>query len=248
MIEYDRSSELENQLINLAPDIIFNCAAEIYDESKMYDSNVLLTQRILEHCRNRGTEHLIHFGSSAEYGRKSKPMSERDILEPQTLYEGTKAAATMLCRAYAHSFNVQVTVIRPFSVFGRHEKPHRLFPKLIEAFSKDIPMTLNEGYHDFIYIKDFVRGVNMILNSDRGRSKGDIVNLGSGKQYSNFEVLSFFEDIFNKKGRITANKNFAKPFESRDWVCDTSYAKEKYDFSTDFSLMGGILDLIKQYE
>ena len=104
-------------------------------------------------------------------------------------------------------------------------------------------MILNQGFHDFIYIKDFIRGIDILLNSNI--CGGDIVNFGSGKQYSNFEVYKIFKQITKKQGNITLNDKMVKAFETDVWVCDTNYADKKYNFKTNFSLEDGIKDFIK---
>lgn len=246
--EYDRSFPIEEQLKEIQPDIIINFAAEIYNQEKMFESNLLLTQKILDYCKDNKVEHFLHVGSSSEYGAKDKAMSEKDCPSPRTIYESTKAAATMLCQGYARSYGVQVSIIRPFSVYGHLEKPHRLFPRLIRAFIKNEPMTLNNGYHDFIYIKDFLRGMNNVLLAEKEQSIGDIINLGSGMQYSNFQILCIFKKIFGSKAPITTLENFAKNFETEKWVCDTSYSRSKYSFSPKYSIKEGILDFIEEYK
>ena len=64
------------------PDVIFHLAAEIYDENKMFESNVMLSKKILDYCVTNPVKKLVIFGSSSEYGRKQKPISEQDRLEP----------------------------------------------------------------------------------------------------------------------------------------------------------------------
>lgn len=246
LIEYDRNYEIQEQLLFSKPDVIINSAAEIYKPELMFNSNIVLVQKILEYVRQNKTEHFIQFGSSSEYGKKDRPMSEFDSLNPRNLYEGTKAAATMLCMSYSKCYDLQITIIRPFSVYGKHEKEHRLFPKLAKSFLHGQKMTLNNGYHDFIYIKDFINGVMTILNSPKEKTKGDIVNLGYGKQYSNGEVLRIFEGVLKKTGLVEIDASFAKDFETENWICDTSYVKKRYGFEAKFDLEQGVRDYLNE--
>ena len=148
------SSQGDNMYAKLKefqPDIIYHLAAETSSNDKMVESNILLTHIILEYCRHNPIKKLLVFGSSSEYGRKPTPIKETDILEPQTIYEGTKACATLLSRSYAYTYNITTTVIRPMSVYGPLEKPNKFMSLL---FSKKLKY-LSEAYHDWIYIDDF---------------------------------------------------------------------------------------------
>lgn len=234
-------------ILDKEPNYIVNCAASIYDVQTMFDTNVRLVNDLIEYSKRTNTP-MIQIGSSAEYGKKSHPTREIDTLNPVSFYAGTKAAATMICQSAALEFDLPVVVVRPYSVYGSHEKSYRLFPNLYNAFKNNQPMELSEGYHDFIYIKDFIRGIDNIL-AVAYNNKGDIVNLGSGKQTSNTEVYNYFVEIFGFESKnVTFKKGLSKTFESKTWVCDTTYAKEKYNFETKYSLKDGIIDLIKTNE
>jgi nucleoside-diphosphate-sugar epimerase len=105
-------------------------------------------------------------------------------------------------------------------------------------------MKLFHGYHDFIYINDFVKGIDTIINTDN-KPLGDIINLGSGKQYSNQEVLNLFEQITGRTAPVEVVPSMAKEFESEVWLCNTTYAKERYGFETTYTLEQGIEDFLK---
>lgn len=240
-----RQDNIEDVLKN-KPDAIINCAANIYNKEKIFECNVELVYKLLNYVKDNNCK-MIQIGSSAEYGKKDYPTKETDMLEPRNIYEATKAAATMLCVGIAKEYSLPVVVARPYSVYGKYEKSYRLFPKLLNAFINDIPMNLNQGYHDFIYIKDFIKGLDILLNEKNEKISGDTVNFGSGVQISNFEILNIFENIYNTKPKnITKIDSFGKSFESDIWVCNTQYAKEKYNFLIDFDIKQGIIDLIKE--
>ena len=151
----------------------------------------------------------------------------------------------MLCIGYAKTYNLDIVVARPYSVYGKYEKSYRLFPRLYNAFLNNEPMTLYNGVHDFIYIKDFIKGLDILLNSNKDKICGDIVNFGSGKQYTNFEILDFFKKHLKGNPPISINTNMNKSFESDIWICDTQYSNIKYDFSCDYDIENGIIDYIK---
>lgn len=245
ILTLNRHENIQDKLIK-KPDIIINAAASIYDTNSMFDTNICLVNTILEHTKKHNTK-FIQIGSSAEYGKKLYPSKETDYLDPVTFYAGTKAAASMMCRSVAKEYNLPIFIVRPYSVYGNYEKPYRLFPRLYNAFTTKEQINISEGYHDFIYIKDFIKGLNLFVENDYGSNDyGDIINLGSGIQSSNIDVLQVFTKIFGfVPTNINLNEGFSKSFESKTWVCDIAYSQDKYRFKAEYSLENGILDFIK---
>ena len=243
IFEYARNSNIKNDLNYFKPDVIIHCAAEIYKPENMWDSNICLLKDILDYVKDNINTKLIHIGSSSEYGPVPTAASEKDRINPIDMYQATKGAGTLLCQGYARHYKLDITIARAYSVYGKYEKPHRLFPRLWRSFQIDIPMKLFHGYHDFIYINDFVRGIDIIVKKDN-TLLGDIVNLGSGVQYSNSEVLTLFEQITNKKAPVEVITSMAKEFESDIWLCDTNYARQQYHFETNYTLEEGIKDFL----
>lgn len=229
-----------NLLRQVSPSYIFHTAAELVDESKMFCTNVSLTHAILHYCKNakQSLKRLVIIGSSSEYGRKPEPMAEHMSLEPETIYEGTKAAATMLARSFSISYGIPILIIRPFTVYGPGEKPSKFIPLLLALPDK---VRLSEGAHDYVYIDDFVRILLEIISSCK--SLFDIVNIGTGKQTSNLEVVRTVE-------RITGHIFYmepaqGKPYDSSSWVCDTEYLRTTYGLITNTSLEDGLKSTIR---
>ena len=108
----------------------------------------------------------------------------------------------------------------------------------------DEPMKLFHGVHDFIFIDDFVRGIDILVKTN-DKPLGDIVNFGSGIQYTNLEVLQCFEKVTGHSAPVEYVEQMAKNFESDVWVCDTAYAREKYNFTVEYSLEQGIKEFLK---
>jgi nucleoside-diphosphate-sugar epimerase len=194
---------------------------------------------------NKDTE-LIQIGSSSEYGKKNNPTKECDNFNVSNIYESTKGAATLLCQGYARNYNLPIIIVRPYSVFGRYEKKYRFIPSIIKNILLNENITIYNGNHDFIYIKDFIRGINILLNSNK-KIIGDIVNFCSGIQYSNKEVYETACKIFNKKNTNAIFKNeFLRKQDNLCWIGDSSYAKFQYNFKTEYSLEQGIKDIKKE--
>ena len=236
-----RGDSVVEKLTLFKPDVICHLAMEGLDSDRMVESNILLTHTILEYCRYNRVQKLLVFGSSSEYGCKDHPLTEKDLLEPKTMYEGTKAAATLLSRAYAYTYSIPTVVIRPMSIYGPHEKNFKLITYL---FSNRLKY-LNHANHDWTYIDDFVEATVRIMNY-KDTEVFDIVNVGLGVQRSNQEVVSIAESLMNQHISYTlSDTSFGNGTDSKLWVCDPTYLKTKYGFTPSITLEEGMK---KHYE
>lgn len=241
---YRRDEHLHESLHKFKPDAIINSAAEIYDYQYMFEPNILMVQTILEYVRE--CEQwccVVQIGSSSEYGPTDHSTAEDELLKPVDYYQATKGAATLMCQGWARLHHLPIWIVRPYSVYGPGERPHRLFPRLFRAFNYDEPMTLYQGHHDFIYISDFVRGIDLVLQH-WDLAPGEIVNFGSGIQTSNFDLLDTWTKITGKTDAPVAKvAEMKKAFENNVWVCDTAKSF-KLGFDCEYNLETGIRDFL----
>jgi len=243
IFKHTRDMDVGGNLEYFKPDVIINCAADIYDPEEMFEPNVRWVYECLEYAKHHPNTRMVQIGSSAEYGPLPKPSAETDRINPVDMYQATKGAATLLCQGYARQYKLDISIARPYSIYGKYEKSHRLFPRLWRSYKHNEPMKLYQGFHDFIYIDDFVRGIDILVNRV-DKPLGDIVNFGSGMQYSNFTVSTIFEQISGIIAPIDIVQTMAKEFESSVWICDTAYAEQQYGFKTQTNLKDGIEKLL----
>jgi len=246
VIEYTRGTDIFMMLEVSKPDLIINCAGEIYDTNRMYRTNVDLVEAILEWVKRNPTTRMIQIGSSSEYGPVARPTCEVDPINPQNVYEATKGAATLMCQGYSRQFNLDICVARIYSGYGPYERERRLFPRLYKAFFHNVPMKLYDGVHDFIYIDDFVRGIDMLIREPWPR--GEIVNFGTGIQYTNHAVLQMWEKVTGRTAPVEYIHEFMQAHDTKFWCCDTSYAKMQYRFVAEYSLEDGIRSMIERLQ
>jgi UDP-glucuronate 4-epimerase len=151
------------------------------------------------------------------------------------MYEGTKAAASLLARSYAYTYNIPTVVIRPLSIYGPYEKQHKLMSMI---FSNNL-MYLNGANHDWTYIDDFVEATVRII--DHPSEIFDIVNIGLGVQRSNHEVVQIAESLIGSKIVYKyVNGNLGLGSDSQMWVCDPTHLKTKYGFTPSITLEEGM--------
>lgn len=190
--------KLLEKITRVQPDTIFHLAAygNHYDQNdvdEIFKVNVVGTFNLLQAAAKAGVKCFVNTGSSSEYGRKSKPMKEDMMPETDTMYGATKVAATYLSKAFAKS-GLPVVTVRPFSVYGPGEAEHRFIPTVVRCCLSGETLKLAPGVHDWIYIDDFVRGMITVAKNIKKLS-GQIVNIGSGRQYSNKKVVEEIERI-----------------------------------------------------
>jgi nucleoside-diphosphate-sugar epimerase len=206
------------------PEIIFHLGAELKDNDKMFESNVMLTMKIIEYCAKRRPKLLVLFGSSSEYGYSTKVMAEDDLPNPQTLYAGTKAATAMLAKVWSQQYDIPILYVRPFTVYGEDEKSTKLTQILFQKWKENGVLQLSEGVHDYIYIDDFIDILlkHLVRNHIQ---KFDIVNLGSGVETTNFQFVREFEKVVGHTFKIELKD--AKR-ETEFWCADTKKLQWRY--------------------
>ena len=232
---YKRWMDVGAKLDWLTPDLIVNCAAEIYNPNDMWVPNVDLVKQCLDYQREHSCQ-MIQFGSSSEYGEHNEATKETDPIKATDMYSTTKGIATMLCQTYGQQYGNDVVVIRPYSPYGPGEKPHRLFPRLWRAFKSNEPMTLVNGVHDFCYIDDFVQAVNTIATSDQ-RTPGEIVNVSTSVQTTNHEVYEIFKKITGHAGAVTLKDDWVTP---NVWCANIHKVTNKFGWKPQHTITQGI--------
>lgn len=227
-------------LQDFEPDYIIHSAAEIYKEYEMFDSNILLTYRLLQKARHlKNLKAMIIIGSSSEYGLKDHPIKENEVLEPFHLYAGTKGSASLLALSYAHKYQLPIMIARPFSVYGKYEPKHRFIPTAIKCIKTQWELPVAPGSHDFIHIDDLLDGLFLMLKKPK---VGSIYNLGTGKQYTNMQVVKIIEKITNKKMNYKKVPQM-REFDTDCWVCDNSKAKKELNWEPKINLTWGLKQL-----
>lgn len=236
----DRDTDLCKLLDEFQPEIVFHLGAELKNEQKMFDTNVLLTMTLLEWSKGKPTK-LILFGSSSEYGRSDKKRAETDCPLPDTIYEGTKAATAMISRAWAKTYNVPVTFIRPFTVYGYDEKPTKFTSILVQKWRDHSVLRLSEGMHDYVYIDDFIDAL-LVVAFWSENTPFNLVNIGSGKQTSNSDFVKLFQKEIGYIYPVELVDS-GHGYDSMNWVADNTLLKTKYGVSIG-SIESGIKRLV----
>lgn len=239
-------NKLQKTIQKINPSIITHLAT--YSEygnqktvSKMIETNITGTLNLLMASKNINYDIFINTGSSSEYGIKSKPMSENDTLAPISFYAATKASTTYLCQIFAREYEKPIITLRPFSVYGPYEEETRFIPTIIKAIIENKPIKLTPGQQrrDFIYIKDIVDIYIKTLSYGKKLS-GQILNMGTGIEYTNDEVVRMLFKVTAKKVKVEKGAFPTRLWDTPHWVADISKTRRLLNWKPQSTLFEGL--------
>lgn len=173
--------------------------------------NVDGTLNILKLCQEFGVRKLILASTSSLYAGQPLPFSEElPVNMPISPYAASKKAAEVLAYTYHYLYNIDVIILRYFTVYGPAGRPDMSVFRFIHAVLNDDPLVVyGDGTQrrDFTYIDDIAEGTTRSLSL----SGYEIVNLGSSSPHSLREVISLIEEFTGKKAKVVY-----KPAEKAD--------------------------------
>lgn len=243
-----------------APHIVVNLGAQagvrysIDNPGAYMQSNVMGFFHILEGCRYFPVEHLVYASSSSVYGGNEKiPFSTDDkVDEPVSLYAATKKSNELMAHAYSKLYNIPVTGLRFFTVYGPYGRPDMAYYKFTQKILAGEPIQIyNNGdmYRDFTYIEDIVEGVeNILCNPPAPNGSGvryKLYNIGNNKPE---KLMDFIEALERCLGR-TAVKEFLpmQPGDVYRTYADVGDLMRDYGFKPDTAIEEGLNKFVKWY-
>ncbi len=155
-------------------DIVVNLAAQAgvrysIDHPDVYiQSNIIGFYNVLEACRYQTPKHLVYASSSSVYGGNTKvPFSTDDKVDnPVSLYAATKKSNELLAHAYSKLYNIPITGLRFFTVYGPMGRPDMAYfsftNKLIKGETIEI-FNYGNCKRDFTYVDDIVEGIIKVM-------------------------------------------------------------------------------------
>ena len=207
------------------PDVVVHLAAQAgvrysLENPRAYlDANVIGTLSVLEAARRLKVGHLLMASTSSVYGANtSMPFSETEKADTQlTIYAATKKANESMAHAYAHLWDLPITMFRFFTVYGAWGRPDLALYKFVKAIIENRPIEIynhGEMYRDFTYVEDLVRGIRLLIDVVPERPKngfvpeGDslspvapyrVVNIGNSDKVKLLDFVEAIEDVLGKR-------------------------------------------------
>lgn len=209
------------QNITKGIDIVINLAALIsiphsyIAPSSFISTNLIGTYNILEATKRNNVSKLILTSTSEVYGTAEfVPITEQHPLKAQSPYAASKIAADQLAFSYYKSFDVPVTILRPFNTFGPRQSGRAIIPSIISQLvnkNKFIKIGNLTPTRDFTYVDDTVEAFVLALKKNLS---GEVINIGNQFEISIKGILDIFKKDFNYDFKIIIDKKRVRPKKS----------------------------------
>ena len=251
------------------PNLVIHLAAQagvrysIESPNKYITSNIIGTFKLLEALKKFPPEHTIIASTSSVYGtNKNYPFNENHKCDNQvSIYAATKKSCENLAHTYSHLYNLPITVLRFFTVYGPWGRPDMALFKFTRSIINGTPIDIyNNGnlFRDFTYIDDLVKSIFNLIKvkpNKLSKSKFDsisnvapfrILNIGNQKPIKLKKFISTLENIIGKK----AKKNYVEMQKGDVYYThsDTKLLKELIGFVPSTRLEDGIKKFYKWYK
>ena len=238
-------------------EIVFHLAALIsvpysYHSPIAYiKTNVIGTYNLLQASLMHSVKRFVHISTSEVYGTAQYiPIDEKHPVNPQSPYAASKAAADHLVMSFYYSFDLPVTIVRPFNTYGPRQSARAVIPTvIIQALtSKTIKLGNVETIRDFTFVSDTVKGIYLI--GTHTATIGKIINIGSGKGVSIKDIIQIIEKFLKSKLEVNYETIRMRPNKSEvvQLVCNFSKAREICGWNPIVSFEEGVAKTINWFQ
>ena len=203
-------------------DAVFHLAALIaipfsYNSPDTYvDTNIKGTLNVLQAARDLGTYRVLVTSTSEVYGTAQYvPIDEKHPFQGQSPYSATKIGADRLAESFYRSFNVPVSIVRPFNAFGPRQSARAVIPTIITqllAGKTEIKLGSLEPTRDFNYVKNTANGFYQIFKSDK--TIGQEINIATQREISIGQLAHTLIDMINPNAKIICDEQRLRPEKS----------------------------------
>ena len=224
-----------------------------YSPESYIDTNIKGTLNLLQASRDVDIEKFIHTSTSEVYGSaKFVPINESHPLQGQSPYSASKIGADQIAISFYNSFEMPVSIIRPFNTYGPRQSARAVIPTIISQILKSqkiIKLGSLKPTRDFSYVEDTVSGFIAALKSRN--TIGEVINLGSSFEISIEQTTKCIANLMNKKIKIIQDKDRMRPDNSEveRLFASNQKAKKLMNWEPEFSGLEGFKKgLIKTIE
>ncbi|MCG8540273.1 MAG: NAD-dependent 4,6-dehydratase LegB [Clostridia bacterium] len=180
------------------------------------DTNIKGTLNVLQGAKELGTKRVLVTSTSEVYGTaKYVPIDEKHPMQGQSPYSATKIGADRMAESFYKSFNLPMTIVRPFNTYGPRQSARAVIPTIITqllAGKEEIKLGSLSPTRDFNYVKDTAYGFIEIAKADK--TIGEEINIATEKEISIGELAQELINQINPNAKIICNQERIRPEKS----------------------------------
>jgi NAD dependent epimerase/dehydratase len=203
-------------------DVVFHLAALIaipfsYHSPDSYiDTNIKGTLNILQAARDLNIEKILVTSTSEVYGTALYvPIDEKHPRQGQSPYSATKIGADSIAESFYRSFNLPVTIVRPFNTYGPRQSARAVIPTIITQLlqgKEEIRLGSLHPTRDLVFVKDTTAGFIAIAESDK--VSGEEINIATQQEISVGDLAQKLIGIINPNAKIVTDEVRLRPEKS----------------------------------
>ncbi len=180
------------------------------------DTNIKGTLNVLQAARDLGTSRILVTSTSEVYGTAQYvPIDENHPFQGQSPYSATKIGADRIAESFYRSFDMPITIVRPFNTYGPRQSARAVIPTIITqllAGKEEIKLGSLTPTRDFNYVKDTVQGFIEIAKSIN--TVGEEINIATQEEISIGELAQEMINQINPKARVICEEERLRPEKS----------------------------------
>lgn len=239
-------------------DIVFHLAALIgipysYHSPDSYiDTNIKGTLNILQAARDNGCEKILVTSTSEVYGTAQYvPIDEKHPYQGQSPYSATKIGADRIAESFYRSFNLPITIVRPFNTYGPRQSARAVIPTIISQLlsgKKEIKLGSLHPTRDLTFVKDTVSGFIEIAKSDK--TVGEEINIATQSEISIGDLANKLISIINPSSKIFEEEKRLRPKNSEveRLLGSNEKIKKLTNWEQKYNLDKGLLETIAWFK
>lgn len=233
-------------------DAVINLAARagvrqsVRDPQIYFRANVRGLLNLLNLCRKQNVAKIVQASTSSLYGAHNpRPFQEdADTSKPLSPYAASKGAAEMVCHSYHHLHDLEITILRYFTVYGPAGRPDMSIFRFIQWIAEERPLHLfgdGEQERDFTFVEDIAEGTVAALDCPGF----EVINLGGDRPYKMLDLIHAIEDQLGQKAIIDQGPE--APGDVRATWADISKAARLLNWKPGTDLAAGLKTTVEWY-
>lgn len=228
-------------------DVVFHLAALIaipfsyYSPDSYVDTNIKGTLNVLQAARDEGCEKILVTSTSEVYGTaRYVPIDEAHPCQGQSPYSASKIGADRLAESFWRSFDMPISIVRPFNTYGPRQSARAVIPTIITQLlcgATEIKLGSLHPTRDFNFVLDTVAGFIAIAKSDR--TLGEEINIATQQEISIGDLANELIKQINPSAQIITDDQRLRPEKSEverllgsnEKICQLTEWQPRYSFA-----------------